>query len=162
MSENDPPMPEKPKRQRRPRAQAPTMWPVHAIVRHPGLKAPVVIDATAVFREGARYVFVTPDRERPYLQRTTIVYDLPGAVIELEQIVTVQQAQPYQPTPEARPQAPPPAQPGQAPVLRLEQQQPPPGTPLRFRAGPGVAPASEVRDENGNLIVVPAAFGMES
>lgn len=145
----------KPKRVRKPKPSI--TWPVRALVFFPGQKAARLIEGTRVIRESSRYIFIAPDQMRPYIQKTVIVYDAPGLVIELEQMAAPQEYQPpvevSEPVPQQAPQV------GPRDVLRLQGQQPAPG-PLRARVVSGAPPISEAHDEAGNRIVLNAAFGM--
>lgn len=149
------------KRQRKPKPEG--IYPVEAIVQAPGLKAPLVIRAFWVRREPTRYVFGLPNFDKPYMTLTYEVATGPGVVVQLSELVT-QQATP-QPASVPLPLAPEQGSAGGAgavlrtedPVMRLMSQRP---QALRSVVRPNGPPVSEVADEKGNIIAVPAAFGL--
>lgn len=138
--------------------------PVEVTLWRPGEKAPRTFGALWVRREQGSVIFGLPEFERPYMQRTLRVPDSSGVTIEVAELVYQQQAPQPQPQQQAFPELPqrPMSAGGPGATLRLENpamQVTPIAQPLRSTIGGGQA-ASEVRDENGNLVVVPAAFGM--
>lgn len=160
--------PEKKKRRmRRPASPPALQFPVEATIAFPGQKEPRKIGALWVRREPGALVFGLPEFERPYMQRTLRIPDSAGAIVEVCEI-SFQQMQPGPPPQPHVPQQPweqprPQSAGGPGAVLRFEQgggMPPPQMPPLRSALSQGGPPASEVHDENGNRIVVPAAFGL--
>jgi len=117
-----------------------------ATITVPGHK-PIVVHGFRYAREMGRLVFTLPDPERPFIQKALIVYEVPGLMVEVEEIIQ------QQPQPAAYPQM-------DFVVTGNHAAPEPEKRQFRSRVVPGQMPASEALDEAGNPVILPAAFGL--
>lgn len=133
------------------------LFPVEVTIWMPGAKAPRVLDALWHRREQAASVFGLPEFKRPYMERVLRVPDSSGAVLEILQLSFPQQKEPeLHATPPSLPIGVPIPPNAESAVTAAFG-----GRPLRARVAPGQEPVSEATDEQGNPVIVKAAFGMQ-